>query len=277
MVRISFIPIVVLLLLVLTACSSGIPQEELDAVNALLQEERARTAVLEVSLLELEQLEARLKQASHLEAARRLMSDGWELSGAQVLGFLAAVESSADAQLKAGVGELLQGSISSLDSLPPELVGQALAAVQGAGDLQVADAVQALLFAAALGGGGPELLAVALAVHASQSQALEDVVSSILSEVLGQQGTADLTRSINDLASASTDPAVQEALEKLRQPPEDFIRAVQEHLDAAGVSDLQNSFRQAYLPPDGDPSAFFEGVAEELRRTLEIETTDSTQ
>ena len=178
--RISGLLIIPLLLLGLTACSSGVPQEE-----------QAKSS----------DLENRLKKAAHLEVARGLLADSWELPGPDVLAFLAAVQSSDDSELKAAMGELLQGFISSLDSLPPELLGQALAAVQGAGDLDVADAVQALLFAVAQGGGGPELLVVAQAVHASQSQPLEQVISSILAEVLGQQGAPDLAQAIDSLAS----------------------------------------------------------------------------
>ena len=269
------LPIILLIPLLfggLTACSGGVPQEELDAVNALLQEETSKTADLESRLQEAEELQTKLKQAAQLEAARGLLADGWELPGPQVLAFLAAVQDSDDSELRAGMGELLQGYISGLDTLPPELIGQALAAVQGAGDLQVADAVQGLLFGVAQGGGGPELLVVAHAVHVSQSEPLEDVVSSILSEVLGEQGSADLAQSISALASTSTDSDVQQALDTLRQPSDDFIRQVEEHLNAAGVAVLQDSFREAYLTPDGDPSEFYDSVVEHLRQALDLPT-----
>ena len=259
-----------LLIVSLAVCGGGVPQEELDAVNAQLDAERAKTADLEARLQQAEEIESRLKQAAHLEAARGLLSDGWALPGPQVLAFLAAVQNSDDPDLKAGMGDLLQGFISSLDSLPPELIGQALAAVQGAGDLKVADAVQALLFAVAQGGGGPELLAVAQAVHASQSQPLEDVVSSILSAVLGGQEADQLAQAISDLASTSTDTAVQQTLEQLRQPPDEFIQQVREHLDAANVPTLQDALQEAYLAPDWDPSGLYDMVTNELRQTLAL-------
>ena len=265
--RISGLLIIPLLLLGLAACSSGVPQEELDAVNALLQEEQAKSS----------DLENRLKKAAHLEVARGLLADSWELPGPDVLAFLAAVQSSDDSELKAAMGELLQGFISSLDSLPPELLGQALAAVQGAGDLDVADAVQALLFAVAQGGGGPELLVVAQAVHASQSQPLEQVISSILAEVLGQQGAPDLAQAIASLASASTDTAVQQASQKLRQPPDEFVQQVQEQLEAAGVPALQDGFREAYLAPGGNPSAFYDRVVGQQRQALGLPATEAPQ
>ena len=259
-----------LLIVSLAVCGGGVPQEELDAVNAQLDAERAKTADLEARLQQAEEIESRLKQAAHLEAARGLLADGWALPGPQVLAFLAAVQNSDDPILKAGMGDLLQGFISSLDSLPPELIGQALAAVQGAGDLKVADAVQALLFAVAQGGGGPELLAVAQAVHASQSQPLEDVVSSILSAVLGGQESDQLAQAISDLATTSTDTAVQQSLELLRQPPDEFIQQVREHLDAANVPTLQDAFQEAYLAPDWDPSGLYDMVTNELRQTLAL-------
>lgn len=264
--RISALLIIPLLLLGLASCSSGVPQEELDAVNALLRQEQAKSS----------DLENRLKKAVHLEAARGLLADSWELPGPDVLAFLAAVQSSDDSELKAAMGELLQGFISSLDSLPPELLGQALAAVQGAGDLDVADSVQALLFAVAQDGGGPELLVVAQAVHAADSEPLEQVISSILSEVIGKQGAADLAQAIGDLASTSTDAAVLQALEKLRQPPEDFIQQVQEQLEAAGVPALQDDLREAYLAPGGNPSAFYDSVVEQLRQALGLPAMEAS-
>ena len=259
-----------LLIVSLAVCGGGVPQEELDAVNAQLDAERAKTADFEARLQQAEEIESRLKQAAHLEAARGLLADGWALPGPQVLAFLADVQNSDDPDLKAGMGDLLQGFISSLDSLPPELIGQALAAVQGAGDLKVADAVQALLFAVAQGGGGPELLAVAQAVHASQSQPLEDVVSSILSAVLGGQESDQLVLAISDLATTSTDTAVQQSLELLRQPPDEFIQQVREHLDAANVPTLQDAFQKTYLAPDWDPSGLYDMVTNELRQTLAL-------
>ena len=267
LLAISLIP---LLLLGLAGCSSGVPQEELDAANAQLESVNAQ---LETEQAKTAELENRLKQAAHLETARGLLADGWGISGPQVLAFLAAVQDSGDPELKTAMGELLQGFISSLDSLPPELVGQTLAAVQGAGDLQVADTVQALLFAVAQGGGGPELLAVAQAVHLAGNEPLEQVISSILAEVLGQQGSADLAQSISDLASTSTDPAVVQTLQKLGEPSEEFIQQVQEQLDAAGVTALQDGFPKTYLPPEGDPATFYASVVEQLRQVLELSGT----
>ncbi len=288
--QIPFLLLIPLLLVGLTACSSGVPQEELDAANAQLETanaqletanaqleiERAKTAELEIRVRQAEELANTLKQAAHLEAARALLAGGWGISGSQVLAFLAAVQNSGDPELKASMGGLLQGFISSLDSLPPELVGQTLAAVQGAGDLQVADTVQALLFAVAQGSGGPELLAVAQAVHAADSDPLDQVISSILSEVLGQQGAADLAQSISDLASTSTDPAVQQTLQDLGEPSEEFIQRVQQHLDAAGIPDLQDGFPETYLPPEGDPSAFYDSLVEHLRQTLQLPAVDGS-
>ncbi len=260
--------IIPLLLAGLAACDSGVPQQELDAVNIQLQDEKAKTADLESRLKQVEDLEARLERAAHLEAARGLLADGWELPGPEVLAFLAAAQASDDPELKAGLAELLQGFISSLESLPPQLLGEALAAVQGAGDLDVADAVQALLFAVAQGGGGPELLEVARAAHAANSEPLEQAISGILAEVLGEQGATDLVQSIGELASASTDAAVQQSLQQLREPPEDFLQQVEKHLDAAGVPSLQDGFQQAYITPGGDPKAFYDSVVEQLRQVL---------
>lgn len=269
--------LIALLLVSLTACSSGVSQEEFDAVNAQLENvntqletERARTAELESQVREAGELENRLKRAAHLEAARGLLAGGWGFSGSQVLAFLAAVQDSGDPELKEGMGDLLQGFISNIESLPPDLIGQTLAAVQGAGDLNVADSVQALLFAVAQGGGGPELLAVAQAVHAADSDPLDQVISSILSEVLGQQGAAELAQSISDLASTSTDPAVQQTLQDLSEPSGDFIQQVQEHLDAAGIPELRDAFPGDYLPPSGNPSAFYNNLVEHIGRTLEL-------
>ena len=269
--------LIALLLVALTACSSGVPQEEFDAanaqlenVNAQLEAERAKTAELESQVRQAEELENRLKRAAHLEAARGLLAGGWGFSGSQVLAFLAAVQDSGDPELKEGMGRLLQGFISNIESLPPELIGQTLAAVQGAGDLNVADTVQALLFAVAQGGGGPELLAVAQAVHAADSDPLDQIISSILSEVLGQQGAAELAQSISDLASTSTDPAVQQTLQDLSEPSGDFIQQVQEHLDAAGIPELRDAFPGDYLPPSGNPSAFYDNLVEHIGRTLEL-------
>ena len=122
LLAISLIP---LLLLGLAGCSSGVPQEELDAANAQLENVNAQ---LETEQAKTAELENRLQQAAHLETARGLLADGWGISGPQVLAFLAAVQDSGDPELKTAMGELLQGFISSLDSLPPELVGQTLAA-----------------------------------------------------------------------------------------------------------------------------------------------------
>ena len=265
------------LFLVALACGSGVPQEEFDAANAQLENvsaqleaEKAKTAELESRVRQAEELENRLKQAAHLEAARGLLAGGWGFSGSQVLAFLAAVQDSGDSELKEGMGALLQGFISNIESLPPELIGQTLAAVQGAGDLNVGDTVQALLFAVAQGGGGPELLAVAQAVHAADSDPLDQAISSILSEVLGQQGTAELAQSISDLASTSIDPAVQQTLQDLSEPSGDFIQQVQEHLNAAGIPELRDTFPGDYLPPSGNPSAFYDNLVDHIGRTLEV-------
>ena len=135
---------------------------------------------------------------------------------------------------------------------------------------------KALLNAVVQGGGGPELLVVAQAVHASQSQPLEQVISSILAEVLGQQGAPDLAQAIADIASASTDPAVQQALQNLGLPPDEFVQQVQEQLEAAGVPALQDGFREAYLA-GGNPSAFYDRVVGQQRQALGLPATEAPQ
>ena len=267
--RISGLLIIPLLLLGLAACSSGVPQEELDAVNALLQEEQAKSS----------DLENRLKKAAHLEAARGLLADGWELPGAAVLALGAAVQASDDTAIKASLSDLVQSFLSGLDSLPPELVGEALAAVQGSGDLQVAEKLQGFLFAAASGsGGGVELLEVAQAVQDSDSQPLKQVIGNILETLLrAQEGVPDLAQAIADIASASTDPAVQQALQNLGLPPDEFVQQVQEQLEAAGVPALQDGFREAYLAPGGNPSAFYDRVVGQQRQALGLPATEAPQ
>ena len=267
--RISALLIIPLLLLGLAACSSGVPQEELDAVNALLQKEQAKSS----------DLENRLKKAAHLEAARGLLADGWELPGAAVLALGAAVQASDDTAIKASLSDLVQSFLSGLDSLPPELVGEALAAVQGSGDLQVAEKLQGFLFAAASGsGGGVELLEVAQAVQNSDSQPLKQVIGNILETLLrAQEGVPDLAQAISDIASASTNPAVQQALQNLGLPPDEFVQQVQEQLEAAGVSALQDGFSEAYLAPGGNMSAFYDRVVGQQRQALGLPATEAPQ
>ena len=193
--------------------------------------------------------------------------------------FGAAVQASDDTAIKASLSDLVQSFLSGLDSLPPELVGEALAAVQGSGDIQVAEKLQGFLFAAASGsGGGVELLEVAQAVQDSDSQPLKQVIGNILETLLkAQEGVPDLAQAIADIASASTDPAVQQALQNLGLPPDEFVQQVQEQLEASGVPALQDGFREAYLAPSGNPSAFYDRVVGQQRQALGLPTTEAPQ
>lgn len=245
--------------LALTSCGSGISEAQLDSIAAEFEAERDNALVLQ----------GRLQRAAYLETVRETVAGGWDTPGKAVLEFGAAVQASDDRTLQLALANLVQGFLASADAIPPAMLGQALAAVQGSGDLEVAEKLQAFVLATASGQGGAELLDAAEAVQASDSAQMKEVIGDILGVLIReQQEEEDLSQALTAQVEASTNPGVKEAFQRLSEPPPEFLQQIESELAAIGDASLEAGFREAYFSAEGDPSAFYGQLVDELRKTV---------
>ena len=268
------LPIVALPIL-LTACGSGVSEEDLKAVEEKLQVAQARVQSLETKLQteqsEVAALQQRLDRAIAIQEVLDTFpaqSEGAP-SAEGILVFGALIQASDDPVLRAKWVEIVGATVASAGPPPQETLNQAAAVIQTSGNVRVGEKFQELLTAAPRGEGGAAFLELAALVQASGDPALEAFIVEIVNATfLKGEPPGELFQEFFQLINAPGNAEIQQAFSALGGPPPRVIGEVGAKIKALGDPSLDALFEAAVQSESAGFEAFIQGLTAALRATI---------
>ncbi len=263
--KLTWLATLLALPILLTACGSGVSQEEFDSVQGDLQAAQAQAAALQ----------QRLDRGADIGEVLDILTSSFEEEGGgpsaeDILGLTAVIQASGAPALQANWVEIIDSVLASAGPPPQEALSQTAAAVQASGNVQAAEKWEEFLAATARGEGGAVFLELGALIQASADPALQAWLVGAVEATLVQGEPSDqLSGELYALVQALGNVEIQEAFQKLSGPPPELLEEVGAKLQALGDPNLQALFEATSQSPSGETfGAFFEGLADGLRETL---------
>ena len=247
------------------SCSTGVSEEEFEAVQRDLQAQQAQVT----------ELQQRISRVASIAEALELFTnppEGTVAPEPKLLQELSAlVQTSGDNQLQAKWAEIAGAVFATAGTPPLELVGELASLIQASGDTEIQEKFREFAAAAIRGEGAGPALELATLIQQSGDAPLQTKMQEFVQAILE---AAELPTELFDefarLALASANKEIYDKALELSAPPPGFIESFEAKVRAIGDPSLNAQLEGLFTPGlgPGRHAEFLKGLNAALIEAL---------